>query len=46
MIYVPEDCLTLTNGAATDEIPRHVAFHLGIHCLPKYSLRGLQYTKD
>ena len=23
----------------------YAAFHLGLHCLPKYQLRGFQYTK-
>ena len=23
----------------------HAAFHPGLHCLPKYQLRGFQYTK-
>ena len=23
----------------------YAAFHLGLHCLPKYPFRGFQYTK-
>ena len=26
----------LVNSADPDEMPPHVAFHLGLHCLPKY----------
>ena len=25
-------------------MPHFVAFHLGLHCLPKYPFRGFQYT--
>ena len=24
---------------------QYAAFYLGLHCLPKYSFRGFQYTK-
>ena len=27
---------TLTNSVDPDEMPHHVAFHLGLHCLSKY----------
>ena len=30
----------------TDEIQHYAAFHLGLHCLPKYSFRGFRNTKD
>ena len=36
---------TLTNRVDPDEMQHYAAFHLGLHCLPKYSFRGLQYTK-
>ena len=36
----------LANSAYPDEIPRSVAFHLGLHDLPESSVRGFQYTKD
>ena len=36
----------LANSADPDEIPRSVAFHLGPHSLPEYSVRGFRYTKD
>ena len=32
----------LANGADPDEMPHCVAFHLGLHCLPKYPFRGFQ----
>ena len=28
--------LSNENGADTDEMPPYGAFHLGLHCLPKY----------
>ena len=30
----------LANNAYPDEMPHNAAFHLGLHCLPKYSFRG------
>ena len=30
----------LENSADPDEMPHYAAFHLGLHCLPKYLLRG------
>ena len=35
----------LANGADPDEMLHSTAFHLGLHCLPNYLFRGLQYTK-
>ena len=32
----------LANSADPDEMPHHVAFHLGLHCLQKFSFRGFQ----
>ena len=37
--------LILANRADPDEIQQYAAFHLGLHCLSKYPLRGFQYTK-
>ena len=34
-----------TNNAEPDEIPPYVAFHLGLHCLPKYLFTGIQDSK-
>ena len=28
-----------------DEMPHYAAFHLGLHCLQKYSFRGFPDTK-
>ena len=36
----------LANSADTDEMPHLAAFHLCLHCLSKYPLRGFQYTKN
>ena len=35
----------LVNSADADEMTYYGAFHLGLHCLPKYLLRGFQYSK-
>ena len=29
----------LTNSVDPDEMPHYTAFHLGLHCLPKYMFR-------
>ena len=28
------------NGVDPDEMPHYAAFHLGLHCLPKYTFRS------
>ena len=35
----------LANSVDPDEMPHDVAFHLGLHCLPKYAFRSHNYTK-
>ena len=37
--------LIIPNSADRDEMQHDAAFHLGLHCLPKYLFRGFQYTK-
>ena len=37
--------LILANSVDPDEMQHYAAFHLGLHCLPKYPFRGFQYTK-
>ena len=37
--------LILGNSADTDEMQHYAAFHLGLHCLPKYLFMGFQYTQ-
>ena len=37
--------LVLANNADTDEIQLHAAFHLGLHCLPKYPFGVFWSTK-
>ena len=32
----------LANSAEPDEMPPCAAFHLGLHCLPKYLFMGIQ----
>ena len=35
----------IANTADPDEMQLYAAFHLGLHCLPKYLFRGFQCTK-
>ena len=35
----------LANCADPDEMPHNAAFHLGLHCLPKYLLSSIQNEK-
>ena len=35
----------LANSVDPDEMLHYAAFHLGLHCLPKYAFRSHQYTK-
>ena len=35
--------LVLAYGAGTDKMPPYVAFHLSLHCLPKYPLGVLVF---
>ena len=35
----------LASSADHDEMLHYAAFHLGLHCLPKYLFRGLGFTK-
>ena len=37
---------TFTNCEDPDEMQHYAAFHLGLHCLQKYSFRGFPNTKD
>ena len=37
--------LILANSADPNEMQHYAAFHLGLHCLPKYLFRGFQNTK-
>ena len=35
----------LANSVYPDEMPHHAAFHLGLHCLPKSWVTGIQNEK-
>ena len=35
----------IANSVDPDEMQQNAAFHLGLHCLPKYPFRGFQYTR-
>ena len=37
--------LILANSADPDEMQHDVAFHLSLHCLPKYLVTDFKYTK-
>ena len=37
--------VTFTNCVDPDEMQHYAAFHLGLHCLQKYPLRGFLNTK-
>ena len=45
MHFCHEDVFIFANNADPDEILHHAAFHLGLHCLPKYLLTGIQNEK-
>ena len=36
----------LVNSLYSDEMLHFAAFHLGLHCLQKYLIRGFQSIKD
>ena len=38
-------CLIFAKSADPDEMPRTAAFHLGLHCLPKYAFLGIDYEQ-
>ena len=38
-------CFVLANSADPDKMPHNVVFHLGLHCLSKYLLRGFWSSK-
>ena len=40
-----DQVLALANSVDPDEMLHNAAFHLGLHCLPKYQFRGFLYTK-
>ena len=44
MYFVPEGCIIIINSVDLDEMQDYAAFHLGLHCLPKYPFYGFQYT--
>ena len=41
-IFVPEGCFNVSKQNRPDEMQHYAAFHLGLHCLPKYPLRCFQ----
>ena len=46
MFLCPVGFLILAKSEDIDKKKQHdAAFHLGLHCLPKYQFRGFEYTK-
>ena len=45
MYFCPLKVLFLASSEDPDEMQHDAAFHLVLHCLPKYSFRGFQNTK-
>ena len=43
-ISVTEGCFNFGTSADSDEMQHYAAFHLGLHCLPKYPFRSFQYV--
>ena len=43
--FVERSFLDLPKSVDPDERQYYAAFHLGLHCLQKYSFRGFQYKK-
>ena len=44
-ILLSEDLFTFTNSVDLDEMQYYAAFHLGLQCLQKYSLRVSQIQR-
>ena len=38
--------ISLVNSTDPDEMQRKAAFHVGLHCLPKYPFRGFPKNKE
>ena len=38
--------LVSANSVGPGEMPHYAAFYLGLNCLPKYPVRGFQFTSD
>ena len=44
-IFCLKTFLTFTNSVNPDEMQHYAAFHLGLHCLQKYSFRDFPNSK-
>ena len=45
VIFSQNIIFALTNSVGPDEMPHYAAFHLSLHCLPKYAFRNPWYIK-
>ena len=45
LYFLSEDLFTFTYSVDPDEMQHYNVFYIGLHCLQKYSFRGLQNTK-
>ena len=43
IVFFVRSFLTFTNNADPDEMQHFAAFYLGLHCLQKYSFKGLTF---
>ena len=43
-LHFEQDCLVLVSSAGPDEMLHFVVLHRGLHSLPKYLLKGFEYT--
>ena len=46
LLFLSEDFFTFSNSVDPDEMQDIAAFHLGFHCLQKYSFRGFPTEPD
>ena len=45
LFFCLKNFFTFSNSVDPDEMQHYAAFHLGLHCLQKYSFRGFPNTK-
>ena len=44
-LFLSKDFFTFTNSVDPDQMQHYAAFHLGLHCLQKYSFRGFRMQR-
>ena len=43
-VFLSLNIFILAKNEDPDDMLQNLAFHVGLHCLPKYSFRSYQYT--